>query len=895
MGRTEIPRGLPGLAAIFDDFLDSVNEKLSRPDALDFDRGDRLVHKSVDQFVEQMATTGRSAVERDAAKKIVEKLFPSSGASRSLFHNLISEDVIYEDRQYNYNSRTFHEVVRLSFERFADHLLAKRLLKPLSSKDDLNAAFKNGQLGSYISEDQKLRLNAGLCEAVSIQVPEKFEAELLTICPVLKQHHVAARAFLNSIPWREPNTINDQTRDVLNELLGAGQIREGDVLQVLLLVAVSPGHPWNAEFLHKNLVRRKLNLRDATWSMFVFNEYSQEFSLLERLINWAMIESNSKRCDETSVRLAGIILTWMFTTSHRFARDRASKAAIRLLINHTHVLVDILTLFENVDDLYVLERLYCVAYGCAMRLADCEALRALAEHTYRSVFSHDDVIPHILLRDYARGIIEVAAARGATLSFDLQKCRPPYKSTIKEPVFEDHELDTWSTFNAGAPREDWAKRHIYNSVMGSEDFARYVIGTNSGSFEWSKRPLSSKRSRNNTFEHGRDSFDLRFAQRWILRRVIDLGWTTELFGEFDTRASSSGREDHKPERIGKKYQWIAYHEFLARVSDNFDFIGDPWPKRTRKYDGPWQAGYIRDLDPSCLLRRKESQNDASCWWHPLPYKWDRALSHEQWLQKTSDIPRFELGLSVTDPGSKRWYVLEGYFDFNQPKTLLEEEQRESSLPTRRIWAQVRSYFVRQRDFNRLLRWADEQDFMGRWMPESHDAGRLFLGEYYWSAAYRYCEQPYFDRYAWIRGDRHKRLPVSVLVTSDTYFWDKGLDCSIDGAISVLIPCRAIIEGLDLNWNGVPGQYEGKRTLVVQDPSVSNCGPTALLIRKDWLDQFLSDQRLCLMWTVLGEKVVYEDDRRNWPGRLEISASYGLREGKTLGTCRTKLIEGRKEG
>jgi hypothetical protein len=122
-----------------------------------------------------------------------------------------------------------------------------------------------------------------------------------------------------------------------------------------------------------------------------------------------------------------------------------------------------------------------------------------------------------------------------------------------------------------------------------------------------------------------------------------------------------------------------------------------------------------------------------------------------------------------------------------------------------------------------------------------------------------------------------------------------LDCSIDRAISILIPCRAIIEGPELNWNGVPGQYEGKETLVVQDPSVSHCGPTALLIRQDWLDQFLSEQSLRLMWTVLGEKAVYEDDHRNWPGRLEISAPYGLREGKTLGTCRTKLIEGRKDG
>jgi hypothetical protein len=277
----------------------------------------------------------------------------------------------------------------------------------------------------------------------------------------------------------------------------------------------------------------------------------------------------------------------MFTTSHRFARDRASKAIIRLLISHTEVLVDILKLFETVDDLYVLERLYCAAYGCAMRLADCEALRALAEQTYRHVFSRDEVIPHILLRDYARGVIEMAAAKGATLSFDAAECRPPYKSTIEEPVFGAHELDSWSNWEAGAPREEWGKRRIYHSVMGSEDFARYVIGTNSGSFEWSSRRLSHKKPRSKAFEHGRDSFDLRFAQRWILRRVIDLGWTSELFGEFDTRVTSSGREDHKPERIGKKYQWIAYHEFLARVSDNFEFIGDPWPKRARKYDGPW--------------------------------------------------------------------------------------------------------------------------------------------------------------------------------------------------------------------------------------------------------------------------------------------------------------------
>ena len=179
------------------------------------------------------------------------------------------------------------------------------------------------------------------------------------------------------------------------------------------------------------------------------------------------------------------------------------------------------------------------------------------------------------------------------------------------------------------------------------------------------------------------------------------------------------------------------------------------------------------------------------------------------------------------------------------------------------------------------------------MPESHDISKLFLGEYYWSPAYQYFEQPYYERYAWTRHGRGKQLPVSVLVTSDVYLWEKGLDCSLDDSVSILLPCRALAEGLALKWNGVPGQYVSQERLAVQDPSVLNGGPRALLIEEGLLRRFLSEKGLCLMWTVLGEKAVYEDDDRYWPGRLEISASYGLQGKKIVGTCRTKRLEGRK--
>jgi len=77
----------------------------------------------------------------------------------------------------------------------------------------------------------------------------------------------------------------------------------------------------------------------------------------------------------------------------------------------------------------------------------------------------------------------------------------------------------------------------------------------------------------------RDWFNLAIAQRWIFKKVLDLGWTEDRFATFDSSVDGSTthpRGEYKAERIGKKYQWMAFHEFLARVSDNFEFAEEMW-------------------------------------------------------------------------------------------------------------------------------------------------------------------------------------------------------------------------------------------------------------------------------------------------------------------------------
>jgi hypothetical protein len=56
-----------------------------------------------------------------------------------------------------------------------------------------------------------------------------------------------------------------------------------------------------------------------------------------------------------------------------------------------------------------------------VRTSQTENLKLLADFVFESIFNTDSVVPDILLRDYARGIIECADYRGAKFEFDIKK------------------------------------------------------------------------------------------------------------------------------------------------------------------------------------------------------------------------------------------------------------------------------------------------------------------------------------------------------------------------------------------------------------------------------------------------------------------------------------------
>ena len=138
----------------------------------------------------------------------------------------------------------------------------------------------------------------------------------------------------------------------------------------------------------------------------------------------------------------------------------------------------LIELFSDIDDPYIKERVYAVAYGVAMRSYDTAGTGKLALQVYKNVFASGAPPVHILLREYARGVIERALWLGLDFEIDEELVRPPYKSSWPEIPDED-TIDKLKEGHA-----DLGARQIFSSVMGFGDFARYVIGTNSGRMDW---------------------------------------------------------------------------------------------------------------------------------------------------------------------------------------------------------------------------------------------------------------------------------------------------------------------------------------------------------------------------------------------------------------------------
>lgn len=952
-GLTRIPDGLDGTTALFEFLLNVLNEKFSSIELLDYNKKDNKVKKVVKLLAEQMIETGTEWIDQEKASPLVETICRSSGYEQSMLRQLVSEGVLSEDIFPNESGTGYRPVIRFAYQRLAHHQMAESFLERYVKPKKLSGSFtKRSRLGKLVSE---FRFNSGLIDALSIHVPEKFGKELIEVVPYIRDRQSTKRAFIESLIWRNPSTIGDAALQYINSHLINDHWCRQELFNAFLTVAPKPAHPFNALRLHGFLKKFDMARRDALWSAYLQSVF-RDNSSLDRLIDWSIDSHDKKHISDHSIDLTATSLAWFLTSSNRYLRDTATKALVVLLTPRPHLLEGLFLRFKDVNDLYVVERVLAVVYGCLMRNSDLRYLKRIAQTVYGSIFSKGRPLTHVLVRDYARGIIELALSKGLTIAGDMAKVRPPYKSKWRMKVWSDKKIKNDSEWEGY-----WSIHHsvLYNFHQMPGDFGKYIINPTLDDFgnqRLGSRRRISKRERYENFIAGlsktqkkewdnlqqerfllsiplldklmegtstprlktesispkednkpnteqifikklsssqknvysrfvrsfqdysdrlENSFGTSLAQKWIFQRVIEMGWTPELFKEFE-RYSAGGydRGPHKAERVGKKYQWIALHELLALVSDNFVYFDDRFSGKLGRFEGPWQI-YRRDIDPSYVQVSYRSPGEKTHpWWIGVKRDEWADGTHEQWMASSADIPTPERLISVSNPSDgSRWFLMEAMIDWDEP---IEPGQDRYSIPRRQIWYMLKSYFVRKRDVNRLYTWAIKQRFMGRWMPESHYPTDVFLGEFFWAPSFMYYDKPTRSRRDWIEGE-DSRIPMPILITTDQYFQETGYDCSLEESAQVMLPAKQIVESMRLTWNGTEGHwFDSAGHLVAYDPAVHHDGPHCLLFEQSRLRKFLNDNNLDILWTVLGEKrMIGGNGRGNSAGFSEISGAYSL--------------------
>jgi len=828
-----------------------------------------VTREAVDFLALMIAKNAGQPVAIIDARLRIDALFPGRQKSRSLFQHLCSSGLLTEV-VHQYIGETPEIRVRFAYERFSDYFVANRLLAGVKSLSELVQNWSREILACWKTWEG-YHSYRGLLQALAILLPEKFNVELENVISSVGIREPLLIDFLASLSWRSPSSITSNTYALIEK--ARSELGGERVLVELIRMALVVGHPFNTDYLDRWLHELPLPEREIEWTIPISRELARPggVSVPPTFIRWLFTVDPAQLSDEQA-RLVSTLLCWFFSSNDRGFRNRVTLAAIHIVAGRCNLAVDLIEAFHAVDDLYIVERVFAVAAGVAVREKDPRKLAKLAAVVWRRVFALKEVPPHILLRDFAFTIMECAQNLGCLPSgVSPADYSPPYRSRWPKIWSEKKarafgKADSWNTIVHSIEPE------YGNGIGGYGDFGRYVMEA------YMHRWLSVRLNQPYPPREKSRVFEGLTAMSWILQRVAEPGWTPERFGEYERSLRDwprSGNEDTKQERISKKYQWIALHELEGYASDHFHF-DRPWDNSPEKFEGAWQL-WSRNFDPAQPIRdplaAKLIEDRDLIEWRKGgsdPFADKNSLKEPSaWVSALPEDPSAMLVLPSV-PGLKGPFVLlNAWFSWDEPEPY---PPRTREMGKCRQFMHFRSWIVPQKEVLQRLKLLREMHFWGDgvWLPEF---GREGLGEYPWSSRFE-CLRQECAKQERFGGEFPPGFVHTVAVYSE-------------GGVSASLPSPQLMKVLSVKWTGNNFNFYAASGEVVAfspwHPSQSDASPC--LVNQAYLLEILAKHKLALIWALVGDRRCYSEtggaNLMSFSGVFTLTSSSRIRGGITI--------------
>lgn len=757
---------------------------------------------------------------------------------------VIKENVIKEKEVYDF-----------SYNLLEDYMKAKSIINRGLSKDKLVEYIKKELLN--IQEGVINRIwNIDIFIFISCFYFKKYNEDCIVIINEITDdfcERELAERYIKSYAWRPDKYGN---KELFKKISLEYHLDTEIFFDVLIQNSTKEHSILNAKYLHEILYSLHLNNRDCVWIPYINNlveDESRVFQLITLFNEGERIDNLSK--EQTKLLLT--LFTWFLASSNRNLRDLTSKAMVEILKVNFDLCKYLLRKFENVNDPYIIQRLYGVVFGaCTKRVEKFEVeYKKLSNFVYTSIFDKEYVYPDILLRDYARLIIE-------RYLFEFSS----NESTIeKKKIFPPYNSDKIPNISNGSDEYEGGLDLIANSMRPEDlgwygDFGRYVF-----------------QSALNYF----NNVDIKNLYYYAMHYIKEeLGYSNELFSEYDVRHGYFYDMGRTPtiERIGKKYQWIAFYNILARVSD-LHTIKDLGSDVEKEFKGPWEP-YVRDFDPTINVNFRKSKEKLPEF--NIQYQEDFIDDNtndgiNKWVSSNANL--FDMPIMYKDEDSKEWILLYQHKQLENNATKNSEKKEDYH----RVWRILEAYFVKKSEFNELKNHFENiKDFKQGVFSGSLQLYQIYNREFSWSESVKDIMQDHWIDYNVETGDivveRQKKVNfefndnifqiseseedveikvekniAKMLRTYNQFTWEEEYDASKNETISFDIPCIELIDELKLVQKEYDGYYYSENDELVAFDGEKTGTINGLVIRKDYLKRYLKENDMCMFWRFVGEK------------------------------------------
>lgn len=903
------------LPVLYERLLEKANDKIHMKlakaiETAGYDQSDNIVLPIVEAISKQTLLTGKRHFEKSEIESM--PVWNSLGlVARPFITQLIQENILHD---YESDGKNY---VYFSFDQMNDYFSAKTILSTFQTEEGIRKYVSENVLG-VVDGEFKNWGSEDLFAHVCALYAAKFGKECIDIIQSINDESERAdlfKTYIESFEWRNKIYL---TISELLKLCNEYFIEPSILWNVFINNSVKLDHLLNADALYDVLKRYPLAKRDYLWTTFINGRNSDDdriVQLIEIYNKGEVLEVS----DKEQIRLLLILFSWVLTSSNRWLRDTTSKAMIEILKAHFEYSEYLLKLFSDVNDPYVIQRLYGIAFGACVKrnYENKETFKSLVCFVFEDIFNKDIIYPDILLRDYARLIIEryLTEYPDELQGYDFGKIKPQYNST-PIPDIDDQKYSD-KDFKNGLFYIQHSMQFEGIGMYG--DFGRYVFQSALRDFEVDDYKIFN------------------YAMYYIIN---ELGYQGDLFDDYDRFVNRFTYDRHrvlKTERIGKKYQWIAMYNILARISDYYPMKNRfSMEEEIATYDGPWEP-YVKDFDPTLNQHNllcddapyfpqvnqhiRESIQENNC------AKGDSAFDEDMWTNSNSIFFEYQKeDLLLADDQGIQWGVLSKYADTGRNNLAHDKLM---------VWNWLYGYFVTDKQLDILKEYAGKKmnllnnDITG--IPETYT---LFSREYPWSSGSKsvlewqwknielrtgetklvatIVEEPQFSwidallkKYSGEEADEEvdfeseidldedfniptvtktytKEEPVTidlgrVLNATQDILWEEEFDASKEEALSYSHPCAEIINVLGLRQKKYDGYYYDEAGVLIAFDTDLIKQKAGLIIRKDALDKFLDIKNFHLVWFVNASKEIHDKSSMitrytGWTGLLEYTSN-----------------------